>query len=268
MSELITTPEAARLLGVTAMTVIRWVDQGRLECAVTPGGHRRFARGEIERFRQAQGGRSDDMSFRFLQQLLQGADVYALQGTMFEMRGQLGAWWRVADKLGASLTELGRRWEQGSLSIFQEHEATRRFQQAVLGCIAGLPSPPSEPQCLLATAEGDSHTLGLNLVEICLREAGWSSLWLGSPTPTPVLVEAIEHHTPRMVAISASACSCDAATLKEHHRKIARACRQVGALLVLGGKGAWPSKPSIGHRLRTFEEFATLLAEPVRQSQE
>jgi excisionase family DNA binding protein len=261
MTELMTAPEAARMLGVNATTIKRWVDQGRLQCAVTPGGHRRFERREIERFFQGHGGRSDDMTFRFLEHLLQGSDVYGLQSLILEMRAQLGTWWRVADGLGSILTELGCQWERGQCNIFQEHEATQRLQQALWGCVAGLPSPPAGPLCLLAAVEGDRHTLGLSLADICLREANWSSCWLGSPTPTSVLAEAVEHYAPRLVAMSASAHSCDAATLNRHQRTIAKACRQVGASLVLGGDGAWPQKPVVGHRVRTFEEFATLLAQ-------
>jgi len=261
MTELMTAPEVARLLGVNATTIKRWVDQGRLQCAVTPGGHRRFERGEIERFLRGHGGRSRDVTFRFLEHLLQAGDVYGLQSVMLEMRAQLGAWWRVADGLGAALTELGRQWERGDCTISQEHEASRRFQQALWGCVAALPSPAGGPLCLLAALEGDGHTLGLSLADICLREANWASRWLGSPTPTLVLVEAVEHYRPRLVAMSASAYSRDVATLDRHHRTIAEACRRVGASLVLGGDGAWPQKPVIGHRVRTFEEFASVLAQ-------
>lgn len=34
--------QAARILGVSPKTVNRWANQGRIPCAVTLGGHRRF----------------------------------------------------------------------------------------------------------------------------------------------------------------------------------------------------------------------------------
>jgi excisionase family DNA binding protein len=40
---------ASRLLGVDPDTLRRWADEGRVEAFVTPGGHRRFDRREIER---------------------------------------------------------------------------------------------------------------------------------------------------------------------------------------------------------------------------
>lgn len=54
-----TTPEAACLLGVGPTTLKRWGPRGRLPCITTPGGHRRYERAEIERFRLALGGELD-----------------------------------------------------------------------------------------------------------------------------------------------------------------------------------------------------------------
>ena len=34
--------QAARMLGVSPKTVNRWANEGRIPCAVTLGGHRRF----------------------------------------------------------------------------------------------------------------------------------------------------------------------------------------------------------------------------------
>ena len=38
----LTPGQAARILGVSPKTVNRWANEGRLPCAVTLGGHRRF----------------------------------------------------------------------------------------------------------------------------------------------------------------------------------------------------------------------------------
>jgi excisionase family DNA binding protein len=41
--------EASHLLGVSPATLRRWSDAGRLRVFTTPGGHRRFSRGALER---------------------------------------------------------------------------------------------------------------------------------------------------------------------------------------------------------------------------
>ena len=40
---------AARVLGVSAVTLRRWADAGRIACFRTPGGQRRFRRADLER---------------------------------------------------------------------------------------------------------------------------------------------------------------------------------------------------------------------------
>jgi excisionase family DNA binding protein len=54
LTRLITSREAARLLGISQQTLNRAVREGRLRPAtVTPGGHRRFAAAEIADLRRA-----------------------------------------------------------------------------------------------------------------------------------------------------------------------------------------------------------------------
>ena len=40
--------EVAAVLHVSAKTVNRWANEGRLPCIMTLGGHRRFARPDVE----------------------------------------------------------------------------------------------------------------------------------------------------------------------------------------------------------------------------
>jgi excisionase family DNA binding protein len=46
---LLTPAEVARLFAVDPKTVTRWASSGRIQSVLTPGGHRRFHREEIER---------------------------------------------------------------------------------------------------------------------------------------------------------------------------------------------------------------------------
>ncbi len=48
--EWLTLGKAAHFLGVAQSTLRKWSDQGRLPAFYTPGGHRRFRRGDLEAF--------------------------------------------------------------------------------------------------------------------------------------------------------------------------------------------------------------------------
>ena len=133
------------------------------------------------------------------------------------------------------------------------------MEQALAICGGMLPIAPATPYCLLANVEGDDHTLGLSLLELCAREAGWATRWLGAPTTAELLVSAIGDLKPAVVAVSASRFSRDSDAMADHAAKIARACKDTGSFLVFCGKGAWPRRPKYGNRLTSCGEFVTVL---------
>ncbi len=51
---------ACEILGVNESTVRRWADSGEIRCFRTPGGHRRFAEGDLYAMTESGGRRSED----------------------------------------------------------------------------------------------------------------------------------------------------------------------------------------------------------------
>ena len=47
---LITISEASRMLGVSEATLRQWTDENKVRAFITPGGHRRYSRAELQRF--------------------------------------------------------------------------------------------------------------------------------------------------------------------------------------------------------------------------
>jgi len=254
-SDLLTSAEVARLAGVGPTAIKRWSDSGALPCNRTAGGHRRFRRGDVEHFLASRNGRSggDDWGDWIDALLLTETDTYSLQARLLQQRARLGSWFGVAETLGALLTEVGRRWEDGRLTVFEEHRASASLARAIAAVAEGIPTAADAPRCLLASVEGEEHTLGLSLVELCLREAGWRCEWLGAPTRTLDVIERVEQGGLAMVALSASASSADAPMLRAVADQVGEVCRRTGVLLVLGGAGAWPDRPSRGQRFTRLE---------------
>jgi hypothetical protein len=73
--------------------------------------------------------------------------------------------------------------------------------------LAALVAAPLFLASPLASADGDDHTVGLSLVELTLREAGWRTEWAGGRTPAGEIVERVTRGGVKMVAISASSWS-------------------------------------------------------------
>ncbi len=254
--EFLTTQQVARLAGVGPTAVKRWTDEGRLACVRTAGGHRRFARSEVERFLGTHPAANEPAGREpWVGALLETGDPLALEALLLSERARTGAWHRAATQAGRALAELGRLWSDGAVTIFEEHQASERLARALHRITESLPLAPEAPRALLACAEGDDHTLGLSLAELVLREAGWGSVWAGRRTPSAELGPALARSGARLLAVSASAVSGDAVALRAQAAELGRIARIHGAALALGGAGAWPDRPRHGQRFTDFDAF-------------
>jgi MerR family transcriptional regulator, light-induced transcriptional regulator len=258
VNDLLTTAEAAQLAGVGASSVKRWADSAVLRCVRTAGGHRRFLREELERFLREQGGSlTADAPSDWVDLMLAGG-IFELQGELLRARDRLGAWYLVAAEVGTALVELGERWARSEISVLEEHMASDKLARAIQRTIESLPSSPENPRAVLATALNDEHTLGLSLVELCLREVGWACAWSGRCTPTQELVAVAESGEVSLLALSASLSSSDPKPLAREARRLGDVCRAMGVELLLGGAGAWPEHPRYGTRLRDLPSLHRL----------
>jgi excisionase family DNA binding protein len=267
--DFLTTEQVATLAGVGATAVKRWADAAALPCHRTAGGHRRFRRSEVEAFLRSRGmtvtARLPMVAHApaevatpgaiWAERLLADADPRVLEGQLLAERGGLGAWYRVADAVADGLVELGHRWSTGEVSIIEEHLASGRLARALAGIGAALPFDPGAPRAVLACAEGDEHTLGLALAEVCVREAGWHALWVGRRAPVAELAKVIAAREARLVVVTASRACEDARDLARQAELLGSACAAAGVALVLGGGGPWPAVPASALRLHSFESF-------------
>lgn len=260
---LISTAEAAALAGVGVSSIKRWADAGVLACHKTAGGHRRFERSVLERFlREIASHPHCDATGLFSHWIepMQRGDRHALQARLFEARERLGGWCHVADEVGAVLSEIGQRWAAGLLTIAEEHAATESLIRALVRVGDSFPERTDGRRCLLACAPNDQHTLGLVLIELCLREVGWIPCWLGSNMLACDIVQLVQQGNSflpsvHMVALSAAAASVDTSALTAFAAPIAAVCRGAGIPVVLGGGGAWPDPLSGCVRMTSCRQF-------------
>jgi len=253
--DLLTTAEAARIAGVGTTSVKRWADQNLLQCVKTAGGHRRIRRQELERFLHAHGGAPPKAPRESWLEILVGGDAFDVQGAMLSARGRLGAWYRVTEELAEALVEVGDAWRRGDITILEEHVVSEKLARALARCSETLPLAPDAPTALLTTAQNDDHTLGLSLVELCLRELGWRCVWAGRRTPIDEIMSEVARGGALMLLVSASAFSANRSALEDEAAKLGDATRDAGVALILGGSGAWPERPKYGTRVRSLRDL-------------
>ncbi len=262
MDTLITTAEAARIAGVGVTSIKRWADDELIRVIRTPGGHRRVVKADLVEFirRTSKGtsapGIEDEggTGVRWAGIILSD-DVLSLQGTLLQARARLGSWHAVADEIGQGLREIGRRWERGETTALEEHVGSERLMRALATLADGIPRSGQERVCLLTCVPGDHHTLGLSLLQLCLREAGWAALWVGQATPLDDLLSLAGSGQIHMLALTASAASSDRRELGAFLDLVGPACERSGIRLAMGGAGAWPDPPKFGKRFHSLSEF-------------
>lgn len=160
------------------------------------------------------------------------------------------------------LAETGDRWEQGALTIAQEHFASTWIRGRMTTIFQALGAGPSGGRsAVCAMAPGELHELGLLAVAIKLALAGWRVTWLGPELPIGEIGAATAAAGAELVCVSIM-CRSPKDRVVALGREI-RAAVAPPALVVVGGRGVAgvndastadllfaPSFPELQERLR------------------
>ena len=156
------------------------------------------------------------------------------------------------DYLIAAERSVGQRWEQGDYLVAEEHAATAAIETLV-SLLAGMfDHPPGAPLVVVATAEGDDHSLPARTVAAYLLFLGYRTVFLGANVPGEDLRGFLETEPPVAVVVSAA--------MTIHllgARAVVQAAHDVGVPALVGGKAfgvagewaaavgadAWVAKP-------------------------
>jgi len=180
-----------------------------------------------------------------LQRALDAFDEPAAQAVLDRLFSDFSLATVLRDVVLPYLARLGERWEQGAVSIAQEHFATNIVRGRLAGLARGWGNGHG-PRALLACPEGDFHDLALMVFGIVLNRSGWRIDYLGANTPLGELIRSADARPPDLVVV--------AATLS---RSLAPLAEQLTVLaqrvpLILAGPGATPGiARTVGARLVT-----------------
>ncbi len=203
----------------------------------------------------------DQRAAAWVNMLIRGTSPHEVHRRLMDEREQLGSWWQVGESVAPVLVEIGVQWERGQITVLQEHLASERLARGLARCAESIAPRLDAPRALLVAAEGDEHTLGLSLVELVLREAGWISRWSGRNTPRSAVQTFVESNEVKLIALSASRYSASENQLMEQANWYSTLCRSHGVAILYGGSGAWPDAPDYGYRVKSLRELAELVGQ-------
>ncbi len=105
--------------------------------------------------------------------------------------------------IGPALSEIGRLWEEGRITIATEHLASNYLRHRLLMWMVSGPPPRPVNPIVLACAPGEWHEGSLLMLGVLLRRKGWPVAYLGQNVPFPDLAEFVEQIQPPLVVLIA-----------------------------------------------------------------
>jgi excisionase family DNA binding protein len=254
MTDSLTTKAVARLLRVSEATVKRWADSGLLQSEKTVGGHRRFSLNAVASLRRELGigpgaGKPSQKNTQKRASIDLPATAQFADTLLRADEEQAGALLVQAYLSGAPLTTLfdetvtkamhhiGELWFKGSITVADEHLATRVVFSALQTLSAvTMPVQPTGQKAICCGIEGDLHELPVQLARIILESEGWEAQSLGPNTPLFALSDMVARQRPQLVCISARSISdLDRATAE--YGQLRKVTGKLGVSVVIGGEG-------------------------------
>ena len=254
MTDSLTTKAVAKLLRVSEATVKRWADSGLLQSDKTVGGHRRFSLNAVAHLRRELGigpgaGEPSRQNAQKRGKIDLPAPAQFADTLLRADEKEAGAVLVQAYLNGAPLTTLfdetiakamhhiGELWFKGSITVADEHLATRIVFSALQTLTAVMmPVQPTGQKAICCGIEGDLHELPVQLARIVLESEGWEAHSLGPNTPLFALSDMVARQRPQLVCISARSIA-DLNRATAEYGQLRKISGKLGVSVVIGGEG-------------------------------
>lgn len=136
------------------------------------------------------------------------------------------------DLLISAERDLGSRWEQGDYLVTEEHAATAAMETVISLLGGAFDQPENGAKIVIATAEGDDHSLPARALSAHLAFLGYRALFLGANVPASDLTEYLESESPEALALS-----CSMSTHLPGARAMIAASHRARVPVLAGGRG-------------------------------
>ena len=141
----------------------------------------------------------------FVQAILIGRRLEALMIARGALREGHAAMNVYAHVFQDALYEIGRRWENGQITVAQEHMATATVQYVIAQIYSELPvTAHSRGNAIVTGVQGEFHQVGANIVADMLEVDGWDVRFLGTNMPHRDILAAVADGEINLLGISAT----------------------------------------------------------------
>lgn len=145
------------------------------------------------------------------------------------------------DYLMATERSVGQRWAQGDYLIAEEHAVTAAIETVISLMTGMFDQPQGAPLVIIATPEGDDHSLPARAVAAHLLYLGYRTNFLGANLPSQDLGDFLETEPPAAMVLSVAMTSQLLGA-----RSVIDAAHAAGVPVLVGGKafgegGTWAS---------------------------
>jgi MerR family transcriptional regulator, light-induced transcriptional regulator len=106
------------------------------------------------------------------------------------------------DLITPTLWEIGRRWEQGRITVSVEHFASAFFQGLLTNLLHALPPGNANPLVIACCAPGEAHALAPLILSLLLRRVGLHVAYLGQNIETQGLSQTARQLSPALICVS------------------------------------------------------------------
>ncbi len=110
-------------------------------------------------------------------------------------------WWM--NIIEPAMREVGKLWEEGSISVGQEHLATSITQRVMSAFYYKiLEAPRPKGSVILSATPGELHEIGARMVADLLEIDGWDVHYTGANTPADSVISLVHEYKPRFLLLS------------------------------------------------------------------
>jgi methylmalonyl-CoA mutase cobalamin-binding subunit len=133
---------------------------------------------------------------------IEGFDIAALESVLLDAEVGLSRPVLLEQFLGPLLQQMGKKWQEGTMRIVQEHFATAAIRTFLGRLLAAHTCSVSSPWIVVATPVGQLHELGALFVALTAASSGWNVAYLGPNLPSEEITVALRKYDSMVVGLS------------------------------------------------------------------